>query len=88
MFRGIELKPKEKNSNLEEDLDKKLTPTQALERINSLRIETASRMEVAQNPIEEEDIVKEAICAIKTILINTEPCNIFPKGWQEQSGKT
>lgn len=86
MFEGIEMRPKEiKNTILEEGLDKKLTPTEALERINSLRIETANKIRAAQNPIEEEEIGKEAIDAIEAILISTEPCEILPKGWREQS---
>lgn len=80
------MQPKEiKDNILEEDLDKKLTPTEALDRINSLRIETTNKMKTAQNPIEEEEIAKEVVYAIEAILISTEPCEILPKGWQEQS---
>lgn len=72
------------NKNLE-DSDKKLSPTEALERINSWRITTNSKIARASSVLEVEDLEKEAKNGIKDILFRTEKCNLLPEGWEKQN---
>jgi len=68
-----------------EDLDKKLSLSEAVEELNSWREKITSRIRTAQSQEEEEQIEKEAIEGIRVILKNTERCNLFPEGWERKS---
>jgi hypothetical protein len=55
-----------------------------LERINSWRIATNSKIASAFNALEIKDLENEAINGIRDILTRTERCNLLPEGWEKQ----